>query len=286
MSAVHELDVFASDADGVPSVASRDQVAIEAPLLLRLRRGGVDTGEATLLMRTPGHDEDLVRGFLFSEGLLRAERELLGLERPEGLVGDERGNIVIADLSSQAPGSLARFSVGSSSCGACGKTSLASLNVEGDLRGAALVIADDVLRALPGRMAAAQPTFLATGGVHASALFSPGGDLVLVREDVGRHNALDKVIGWALRVGALPLTGYVLVVSGRVSYDLAQKAILCGVPVLAAVGAPSSYAVTLAERAGLTLVGFLRPGSQVIYTAPHRVTRGALAAPSAQTAPV
>lgn len=269
MSAVHELDVYAS-ANG-EAQRSRDRVAVEAPLLLRLRRAGVDAGEATLLMRTPGHDEELVRGFLFCEGLLRGERDLLGLERPEGLTGDERGNVLVADLASDAPGSLARFSIGSSSCGACGKTSLSSLDVEGDLRAAALTIASDVLRSLPARMADAQPTFRATGGVHASALFSPGGDLVLAREDVGRHNALDKVVGWALRAGSLPLSSHVLLVSGRVSYDLAQKAILCGVPVLAAVGAPSSYAVSLAARAGLTLVGFVRPESHVVYTASERV---------------
>ncbi len=279
MSAVHEVDVFVGAEGAAPPRATRDRVAIEAPLLLRLRRGGVDAGEATLLMRTPGHDEELVRGFLFSEGLLRGEGDLLGLERPDGLTGEERGNVLIADLASGAPGSLARFAVGSSSCGACGKTSLSSLEVEGDVRGAALTIEDVVLRALPERMAAAQPTFRATGGVHASALFSASGELLLAREDVGRHNALDKVVGWALRAGALPLSACVLLVSGRVSYDLAQKAILCGVPVLAAVGAPSSYAVSLAARAGMTLVGFVRPESHVVYTAPERVARAAPAAP-------
>ncbi len=250
-----------------------DRVAVEAPLLLRLRRRGAPLGadESTLLMRTPGDDEDLVRGFLLSEGLLGHERDLLALQRPADLSADERGNVLVAELGGASTGALQRFSIGSSSCGACGKTSIDALAVNADLRDDALSVTRSVLLSLPDRMRAQQPGFHETGGMHASGLYRADGATVLVREDVGRHNALDKVVGWALREGRLPLRGHVLLVSGRVSYDLVQKAIVAGIPVLAAIGAPSSFAIALAERAGVSLVGFLRGGSMTVYSHPHRI---------------
>ncbi len=161
-----------------------------------------------------------------------------------------------------------------SACGVCGKTSIAELAVTSryDLTADAVRVAPDVLAGLPEALRRAQRVFDRTGGLHAAAVFTADGDLLVVREDVGRHNAVDKVVGWALRGGRLPLAGCVLLVSGRASFELVQKAVLAGIPVLAAVSAPSSLAASLAQEAGLTLVGFLRGGSMNVYTGAERVT--------------
>jgi FdhD protein len=247
---------------------ARDLVAVEAPLELRLVSPG---GRGQLvLMRTPGDDLALARGFLYSEGLISGAGDIAAISRPEHLVGDELGNVLTVELrGGKAP--VERLFYGSSSCGVCGKNSIAQLAVRAPRVASRLTVAASVLGALPDRLRAAQATFAATGGVHASGLFTPAGELAVVREDVGRHNALDKVIGWALEAGRLPAHDLVLAVSGRTSYEIVQKAIAAGLPVIAGVGAPSSLAVRLAEEFDVTLVGFLRPDGMNVYAGAERV---------------
>jgi FdhD protein len=249
-----------------PDSGHADAVAVEAPLEVRIADRPV-----TVLMRTPGQDEELVTGFLFGEGVIADADDLIAFERPTDLGPAERGNVLSVSLVTprRPPGERLFFST--SGCGICGKQSLASIEVRAAPVTSDLTVRRAVLTALPERLRGAQPQFVQTGGVHASALFTPTGELVAVREDVGRHNALDKLVGWALAEGRVPLSGYVLVVSGRLSYELVQKAIAAGVPLVAAVGAPSSLAVELAERFGVTLVGFLRATGMNVYTHPHRV---------------
>lgn len=252
---------------GASDVARADHVAVEAPLEVR-----IGDKSATVLMRTPGDDDELVRGFLFTEGMISQSSDLVALRRPEGLAPEEEGNVIAVEVTRLSPLRVPeRLFYSSSSCGVCGKTSIGALEVRASPIRSSLAVSREVLTALPPRMRAAQGTFRETGGVHASGLFSPSGELIALREDVGRHNALDKLIGWALGERAIPLADHVLLVSGRVSYELVQKAIVAGVPLLAAVGAPSSYAVELAERFGMTLVGFLSERSMNVYTHPERV---------------
>ena len=245
-----------------------DEVAIEAPLELRV--GG---RALTVIMRTPGHDEELARGFLYAESLVDGAGDIAAIARPERLTGDELGNVLDVTLR---PGARVpageRLFYASSSCGVCGKNAISALRVRAPVVDSDLRVAAATLAALPERLRAAQPTFSRTGGVHASGLFAADGTLELVREDVGRHNALDKLIGWALERGRLPLTDRLLLVSGRVSYEIVQKAIAAGLPLVAAVGAPSTLAIALAEEFALTLVGFVRDGGMNVYTHPDRVT--------------
>ncbi len=253
---------------GQPAGRARvDRVAVEAPLEIRL--GGQ---AATVLMRTPGDDEDLVRGFLFGEGMVGRAEDIAALRRPAGLQGDEVGNVIAVDL---APGCkrqpFERLFYSSTSCGVCGKNSIAQLAVRGAPSASRVTVGRRVLAQLPDRLRAAQAIFGETGGVHAAGLFTPTGELCAVREDVGRHNATDKVIGWALATGKTPLQQHVLLVSGRVSYEILQKAIAAGIPVIAAVGAPSSLAIDLAEQFAVTLVGFLGAASMNVYACPDRV---------------
>lgn len=247
-----------------------DRIAVEAPLEVRINGKAV-----TVLMRTPGHDEELVRGFLFSEGMIASAADILAIERPEG-TDDERDNVILVALAASRkdavrPPEIDRLFYSSSSCGVCGKKTIASLAVQGPVCESRLGISRAVLAGMPEALRAAQPAFAVTGGVHASALFTPDGKLVAVREDVGRHNALDKVIGWALTAGKVPLADHGLLVSGRVSYEIVQKAIVAELPIIAAVGAPSSLAVELAGRFKITLIGFLRHSGMNVYTMPERV---------------
>jgi FdhD protein len=245
-----------------------DGVAVEAPLELRI--GGRPT---TVVMRTPGCDEELARGFLFTEGFIHRADDIRALTRPDGLSGDEVGNVVAIALRS----STVKLRVGersfyaSSSCGVCGKTSIASLRLSCAPIASSLRVTREVLRALPDRLRAAQALFAETGGLHGAALFTTDGALLAAREDVGRHNAVDKLVGWALLAEPMPLSQRLLMVSGRVSYEIMQKAIAAGVPLVAAVSAPSSLAVELAERFGVTLVGFLRGASMNLYAHGERV---------------
>jgi FdhD protein len=261
--------------------AAADVVATEEPLGIRLGYSRPDGSRAeedvSITMRTPGHDEDLAVGFLFTEGIIHAHSEVQGVV-PRGQP-DAQGliNSVRVDL---APGvavdfkRLERHFYTSSSCGVCGKASLDSVAVQGrfDLHGAPFKIAADTLGQLPAALATKQAVFEQTGGLHASGLFDATGTIVAAREDVGRHNALDKLIGDALLHDRVPLTGLGLVLSGRASFELMQKAKMAGCPLVAAVGAPSSLAVELAQQFGMTLVGFLKRDRFNVYSRPDRVT--------------
>jgi FdhD protein len=262
------VDVKLTRIQGEARDAVDDEVAVEAPLEIRV--GGK---ALTVVMRTPGHDEELARGFLYAESLVDGGGDIVAIARPERLTGDEVGNVVDVTLR---PGARApagdRLFYASSSCGVCGKNAISALRVRAPVVSSTLRIAAATLAALPERLRAAQPMFACTGGVHASGLFAADGALELVREDVGRHNALDKLIGWALAHDRLPLTDRLLLVSGRVSYEIVQKAIAAGLPLVAAVGAPSTLAIDLADEFALTLVGFVRDGGMNVYTHPDRVT--------------
>jgi FdhD protein len=256
--------------DGHTTVVRPDTLAVEEPLEIRV------AGEPLMVtMRTPGDDMDLAAGFLVSEGVVRRTDELTSMRYCAGAdeTGENSYNVLDLTLTVPAPRPRAFFT--SSSCGLCGSASLdavrqtASYDVSSDT----LVASPTLLSSLPDRLRQAQKVFAKTGGLHAAGLFNAAGELLCLREDVGRHNAVDKVVGWALREGRLPLTGTVLMVSGRASFELVQKAWLAGIPCLAAVSAPSSLAVDLATEAGMTVVGFLRGDTMNVYSAPHRVAR-------------
>ncbi|HEX8693901.1 MAG TPA: formate dehydrogenase accessory sulfurtransferase FdhD [Longimicrobium sp.] len=269
--------------DGGPTRRARtDALATEEPLEIRVvraedaRGGRIPESAATrvaVTMRTPGADFELAAGFLFSEGLvdgpesISAIRYCVEAEQRYNVV-----NVVLAPGAAFDPARLARNFYVASSCGVCGKASIeaalgpACARVESDVS-----VAPEVLVSLPEKLRAAQDVFERTGGLHAAALFTPGGELLAVREDVGRHNALDKLVGASLLAGGLPWTERVVLVSGRLSFELAQKAARAGAAVLAGVSAPSSLAVELAEDAGVTLVGFLRGGRFNVYAGGARV---------------
>ncbi|HEY3551891.1 MAG TPA: formate dehydrogenase accessory sulfurtransferase FdhD [Gaiellaceae bacterium] len=237
----------------------RDQVAVEEPLEIRI--GG---RPVAVTMRTPGHDEELALGFCLSEGLRPREARL-----PDDLAA----NAVEVDVPGFDPERLQRSFYTSSSCGVCGKGALEAVEVEAPRVESDLRLHPALVASLPERLRDAQAAFAATGGLHATGLFTAAGDPLCVREDVGRHNALDKVAGWAFRADLLPLGNHVLCVSGRLSFELVQKAAVAGCPVLVAVGAPSSLAVDLAADRGITLCGFVRDGSINVYTEPWRIGR-------------
>jgi FdhD protein len=247
--------------------AQADVVACEEPLEIR-----VEGRSVAVVMRTPGHDEELAAGFLVSEGVVKQSRDLLEVSQCP-VAADSKGNVVDVLLGGAVVNwdSLTRHVFSASSCGLCGKTSLDSVfqqfpNVTAEWQTDAAF-----LSALPGKLRAAQETFATTGGLHACAVFDLDGNLIISREDVGRHNALDKVLGWALLRDCLPLDRHVLLLSGRVSFEMMQKALAAGIPVVAAISAPSSLAVAFAERSGQTLVGFLRGSTMNVYTHPHRL---------------
>jgi FdhD protein len=250
-----------------------DTVAAEEPLEIRL------AGKAlAVTMRTPGDDFDLVHGFLATEAVIGSAADIAGLRYCNSVDEDGRNtyNVVDVDL---APGveppdtALDRNFYTSSSCGVCGKASIDAIRTKTrhDVAGDAVRVPLPTLLALPDRLRAAQQVFDKTGGLHAAGLFTADGELVALREDVGRHNAVDKVIGDGVRGGRLPLSGHVLMVSGRASFELTQKAAMAGIPVLAAVSAPSSLAVELAADVGITLVGFLRGDGCNVYTRTERI---------------
>ena len=235
----------------------RDLVAVEEPLEIRI--GGAPVA---VTMRTPGHDEELALGFCVTEGL-----EPIAAHLPDDLAA----NTVEVEASGFDPERLRRHFYTSSSCGVCGKGAIEAVQVSASPVESPLTIAHAVVGSLPGRLREAQRAFAATGGLHATGLFDPTGDLRCVREDVGRHNAMDKVVGWALGQGLLPLASYVLCVSGRLSFELVQKAAVAGCPVLVAVGAPSSLAIELAEDRGVTLCGWVRDDRLTVYTESWRI---------------
>jgi FdhD protein len=265
---------------GADAPADLDEVATEEPLEVRLgytRDDGTRTEKSvSITMRTPGNDEELAIGFLFGEGIVTGAREV-DLVRPcgppaaNGLI-----NVVRVELSETVRPDvdrLERHFYTSSSCGVCGKASLDAVAVNGryEISESAFAIEGSRLGTLPDMLLQQQSVFDRTGGIHASALFDAAGNIELVREDVGRHNALDKLIGAQLRSDKVPLLDRGILVSGRASFELLQKAMVAGCPLVAAVGAPSSLAVELAQEFDLTLVGFLRPEQFNIYTNPHRI---------------
>jgi len=265
---------------GLDGAAHReDWVATEEPLEIRVSAGGART-VTSVTMRTPGNDIELAVGFLHGEGILRHRDQLLQARYcvDRSLSEEQQYNVVTVDLRGPAPTTLDRldrhFHV-TSACGVCGTQSLDELADRGlQPVTTSTTVRADVIAGLPASLTASQDLFATTGGLHAAALFDADGNLLEVREDVGRHNAMDKLVGWALLEDRLPLDGPVLV-SGRVSFELVQKAAAAGVPVLAAVSAPSSLAIETAERFGVTLVAFLRDGAGNVHTHAERVTTAA-----------
>ena len=243
----------------IPDGATEDLIAVEEPLEIRI------AGEpVAVTMRTPGHDEELALGFALSEGLRpRSARP------PDDLAA----NAIELDATDFDPERLRRSFYTSSSCGVCGKGALEADAVEAPRVQSELHVDAAVVATLPERLRAEQTGFSVTGGLHATGLFGAGGELLVLREDVGRHNAMDKVIGRAFLDGRLPLGDAMLCVSGRLSFELVQKAAVAGCPLLVAVGAPSSLAVELAGDRGITLCGFVRDGRLNVYTEPWRVAR-------------
>ncbi|TYL51956.1 formate dehydrogenase accessory sulfurtransferase FdhD [Nocardioides sp. BGMRC 2183] len=251
-----------------------DTLVVEEPMEIR-----VDGRALAITMRTPGDDFDLAVGFLVSEGVVRRAGDVVSARYCAGTAEDGTNtyNVVDVTLDPSVPPldpSLERNFYTSSSCGLCGKVSLdavrtaAAWSVSED----PLRVSAEVLAALPERLRSAQRVFARTGGLHAAALFTAEGELLHLREDVGRHNAVDKVVGHAVRSGLLPLRQTILMVSGRASFELVQKAAMAGIPMLAAVSAPSSLAVDLAEEHGMSLVGFLRGSSMNVYAGAHRLS--------------
>jgi FdhD protein len=261
--------------DGDAEVRRRDSLATEEPLEVRVAAGG-RSGRVAVTMRTPGHDFELAVGFLHGEGLLPAgpPRQVsycADVDRP-----DQRFNVVTVEVDAPAPPEPARVGLVSSACGTCGSGSLEALRERG-LRpvGAGPTVPVETLYGLPDTLRAAQGLFATTGGLHAAGLFTPDGTLLAAREDVGRHNAVDKLVGWALLAGRLPLAEVVLLVSGRAGYEIVQKAVAAGIPVVASVSAPSSLAVAVAGDFGVTLVGFLRGRRCNVYAGRERLAVGA-----------
>jgi FdhD protein len=249
-----------------------DRVAAEEPLEIRVGGPGQEPVSVAVTMRTPGHDFELAAGFLYTEGLMGSRQDVASVAYCELPAEEQQYNVVTVRLTRPFdPGTFRRNFYATSSCGVCGKASLDQVEVRcAPLPGGPKVAASTLLT-LPDALRQAQRLFQETGGLHASGLFDPEGRLRSLREDVGRHNALDKIAGQALLEDELPLYDRVVLVSGRASFELVQKAAVVGVPVLCAVSAPSSLAAEAADRLGVTLVGFLRGGGFNVYAHPHRI---------------
>jgi FdhD protein len=256
------------------AVARPETLVVEEPLEIR-----IDGKPLTVTMRTPGSDVELAQGFLLTEGIIAHRDDVLTVRYCKGAGPDQVNtyNVLDVTLAQDVPTpdlDITRNFYATSSCGVCGKASLDAVRTiskhgPGD---DPTTVSAETLSALPDRLRDEQKVFASTGGLHGAALFDVDGATLAVREDIGRHNAVDKVIGWALENDRIPLSATVLLVSGRASFELTQKAVMAGIPVLAAVSAPSSLAVDLASQSGLTLVAFLRGDSMNIYTRPDRVT--------------
>ena len=260
------------------AVARPETVVVEEPLEIR-----INGAPLTVTMRTPGSDVELAQGFLLTEGIIARREDIVSVRYCRGTTDEGSGlernsyNVLDVTLGPDVPApdvDPTRNFYTTSSCGVCGKASLDAVRLiskhcPGDDPS---TVSAQTLSALPGKLRDEQKVFAATGGLHGAALFDADGAPLVVREDIGRHNAVDKVVGWALEQQRLPLSGTVLLVSGRASFELTQKAVMAGIPVLAAVSAPSSLAVDLATQSGLTLVAFLRSESMNIYARPDRVT--------------
>jgi FdhD protein len=274
---VTNANVLAVTSDGVET--RRDQLATEEPMEIRVQGAAQEPVPFAVAMRTPGNDFELAVGLCCTEGLVRAAVDVdtiaycLAADASDpGGKPEQQFNIVTVRLRRPVTDDLReRRYLANSSCGICGKAALDEVEVRCDPVGPGPSVAASVVRSLPDRLAEHQRVFDQTGGLHAAARFTAAGELLAVREDVGRHNALDKLIGHALLEGALPLAAQVLMVSGRLSFELVQKAAIAGIPVLCAVSAPSSLAVAAAERFGQTVVGFVRDERFNVYTHPERI---------------
>ena len=252
---------------------ARDELAIEEPLEIRLRGKSV-----SVTMRTPGHDADLAAGFLLTEGIIHARGDIL---RSEHCIKNEQQNVLNVLLAPDVYvdfNRLTRHVFASSSCGVCGKATIEAIQSTLPAIDSDMTVTPALIASLPGLMRAAQDTFDRTGGLHAAALFDERGKLIVLREDVGRHNAVDKVIGHCLLHGLFPLDRHILLVSGRSSFEIVQKSLAARISILAAVSAPSSLAVDLSRQSGQTLIGFLRGSRMNVYSGPHRVISSVLQA--------
>jgi FdhD protein len=258
---------------GKSSSQRSDQLAAEEPMEIRVEAPGQAEVRVSVTMRTPGHDEELGVGFLFTEGLIKRRDDVATRPIRELVVADGRQNVVTVRLTRAFDGEvLKRNFYATSSCGICGKASLEQVEVNAPHIGQGPSVARSVLLGLSPALRVGQAVFDQTGGLHASGLFDTQGNLLVLREDVGRHNALDKLIGRMFLDEKLPLSQHVLMVSGRVSFEIVQKAAMAAIPILCAVSAPSSLAVQLAERLGMTVVGFLRGDGFNVYTHPERIS--------------
>ena len=264
--------------EGDEDVEREDVLAVEEPLEIRIRtEGGSPAISFVTTMRTPGNDEELVAGLLFAEGVLEGPRDLGALDRPTDprIDAELKANVLIATLVPEAfarAGKLQRGTVMGSACGVCGKTSIENvIPVDRPPLSSSATVSPELLFRLPERLRERQSLFARTGGLHAAGLFSLDGELLEVREDIGRHNATDKLVGTFLMRGELPLSNRLLMVSGRTGFEIVQKAFAAGIPIVASVSAPSSLAVALAETGGVTLVGFLRDRRFNLYANPRRV---------------
>jgi FdhD protein len=264
------------DLEQSSAIRRPDTLTAEEPLEIRVGPAGAPRPPLAVTMRTPGHDIDLAIGFLLTEGIIARDEDVYTAQLCAGDNEPNTYNVVdVALAPGVAPPQVdpTRNFYTTSSCGVCGKASIDAVRIRStyDVAADPMTVDAKTLAKLPDALRTAQKTFSATGGLHAAGLFTTAGDLVVAREDVGRHNAVDKVIGWAVREGRLPLSGHVLLVSGRASFELTQKASMAGIPMLAAVSAPSTLAADLADDAGLTLIGFLRGSTMNVYTRPERV---------------
>ena len=249
-----------------------DALATEEPLEIRVDSPGLEQRRVAVTMRTPGHDFELAAGFLFTEGIVSAQTDVRSVRYCDVPREEQQYNVVTVDLrGAYDPELLQRNFYTTSSCGVCGKASLDSISVRCAPVAEGPEVSESVVVALPDRLRDAQRVFDRTGGLHAAGLFDTAGTLLELREDVGRHNAVDKLVGRALLAGELPLSGRVLMVSGRLSFEIVQKAAVAGIPIVAAVSAPSSLAVDAARRFGMTLAGFVRDGRFNVYTGGERI---------------
>ena len=276
MKPVDRVRVWSREGDA--AVERDDALAVEEPLEIRLRTADSSSPSPFVVtMRTPGDDESLAAGLLFAEGVLHAREDLLALERPSDprIDPEMRENVLVAIVSAGARARadrLRRATVMGSACGVCGRTSIDGLLPAGRPPvGSPMRVEAEVLYGLPGKLRGGQSVFEQTGGLHAAGLFTPHGGALAVAEDIGRHNATDKVVGRLWRDGLLPARETVLMVSGRAGFEILQKAFAAGVPVVASVSAPSSLAVALADAAGITLVGFLRERRFNVYSHRERI---------------
>lgn len=260
-------------------VEQEDQLAIEEPLEIQVEYGAANQRKRkniSITMRTPGNDAELAIGFLFTEGILTSKQQIKNIQHIPRWDPEPEENTILVQLEEEVVldlQKLERHFYTTSSCGVCGKASIEAIQMQGfsSLPKEQPIFEADLIHHFPNTLLEKQSVFAQTGGLHAAALFDNSGKLILLREDVGRHNAVDKLIGHALMENLIPLNEYLILLSGRVSFELIQKSVMAGIPILAAVGAPSSLAIQLAEEVGMTVLGFVREERFNVYTRPERL---------------